>query len=330
MRRPIRFLILLLFIALLSIACQSDSVESLTAEESPSAATACSVIAHAMGETCVPIAPQRIVVLDYVMLDHTIALNQKPVGSPLKYARPDLKAGIVDLGDSSAINLERVLELQPDLILGTTLSPPTYSQLTQIAPTVLINYAHSGEWKEHFTFVGEALGKSDEVKQIMADYNQRVADFKHELKVQNDYLESENRDEIREISVVRISSATTRLYSKTGLICTVLEDVGLSRPPSQDLGPEATEALGSNSIHYSISREALDTADGDVIFFLVDDWDSQIESSLNSLKNDPLWLALNAVKQNNIYEISSADWASSGAITANAVLDDLFKYLIEE
>lgn len=330
MRRPIRFLILLLFIALLSIACQSDSVESLTAEESPSAATACSVIAHAMGETCVPIDPQRIVVLDYVMLDHTIALNQKPVGSPLKYARPDLKAGIVDLGDSSAINLERVLELQPDLILGTTLSPPTYSQLTQIAPTVLINYAHSGEWKEHFTFVGEALGKSDEVKQIMADYNQRVADFKHELKVQNDYLESENRDEIREISVVRISSATTRLYTKTGLIGTVLEDVGLSRPPSQDLGPEATEALGSNSIHYSISREALDTADGDVIFFLVDDWDSQIESSLNSLKNDPLWLALNAVKQNNIYEISSADWASSGAITANAVLDDLFKYLIEE
>ncbi|MEM9483692.1 MAG: iron-siderophore ABC transporter substrate-binding protein [Cyanobacteria bacterium P01_F01_bin.116] len=321
---------LLLFVMLFSIACQNNSVKSPNAAESAPTAAACHAVAHAMGETCVPIDPQRIVVLDYVMLDHTIALNQKPVGSPLKYARPDLKAGIVDLGDSSAINLERVLELQPDLILGTTLSPPPYSQLTQIAPTVLINHDHSGDWKEHFTFVGEVLGQSDEVKQLMADYYQRVADFKREMKAQNDYLESEGSDEIREISVVRISATTIRLYTKTGLIGTVIEDVGLSRPPSQNLGFESTEALGSNRIHYSISREALDTADGDVIFFLVDDWDSQIESSLSSLKNDPLWLALNAVKQNKVYEIPSADWASSGAITANAVLDDLFKYLTEE
>ncbi|MEM9807795.1 MAG: iron-siderophore ABC transporter substrate-binding protein, partial [Cyanobacteria bacterium P01_D01_bin.56] len=232
-------------------SAQSNSV--LT----PSSTEDCRVIEHAMGETCVPVDPQRIVVLDYVMLDHIIALDQKPVGSPLKYARSDLKAGIVDLGDSSSINLERVLELQPDLILGTTLSPPPYSQLTQVAPTVLINHNHSGDWKEHFTFVGEVLGQSDQVKQAMADYYRRVADFKQEMKAQNDYLESENRDEIREVSVVRISPARIRIFTKTGLIGTVLEDVGLSRPPSQDLGSEATDALGSrsNPIHYSISKE---------------------------------------------------------------------------
>ena len=296
----------------------------------PTSAENCQVIEHAMGETCVPAKPQRIVVLDYVMLDHAMAIGQKPVGSPLIYARADLKAGIVDLGESSAINLERTLELQPDLILGITSSPLPYSQLTQIAPTVIMDYGHSGEWKEHFTFVGEVLGQSDEVEQIMADYYQRVADLKQKIEAQNDQLASAGRDQIKEISVVRITPNVIRLYTKTGLIGTVLEDEGLSRPPSQDLGAEATEALGTNSIHYSISREALDTADGDVIFLTVDNWDSQVEGPLRSLKNDPLWLKLDAVKQNKVYEVSSTEWASSGAITANAVLDDLFEYNVEE
>ncbi|MEM6452136.1 MAG: iron-siderophore ABC transporter substrate-binding protein [Cyanobacteria bacterium P01_D01_bin.105] len=321
-----------IFLLLSISACiKTENTSAQTQSTTTSVSTEdCQTIEHAMGETCVPLNPQRIVVLDYVMLDHTVAIGQKPVGSPLKYARADLKAGIVDLGDSSAINLERVLELQPDLILGITSSPPPYSQLTQIAPTVIMDYGHSGDWKEHFTFVGEVLGQPDEVMQVMADYYQRAAEFEQKMKAQNDYLASENRDEIREISIVRLSPARIRIFTRTGLIGTVLEDVGLSRPPSQDLGSEVTEALGSrsNPIHYSISKESLDTADGDVIFVLVDDWNSQVKDSLSSLKNDPLWLALNAVEQSKVYEVSSADWASSGPVTANAVLDDLFKYLL--
>ncbi|MEM8677691.1 MAG: iron-siderophore ABC transporter substrate-binding protein [Cyanobacteria bacterium P01_G01_bin.67] len=304
--------------------------ESTSTKPNSSSTEACRIIQHAMGETCVPRNPQRIVVLDYVMLDNTITLDKKPVGSPLKYAHPDFKTDIVDLGDSSAINLERILALQPDLILGITNPASPYSQLAQIAPTVLMNFDHSGDWKKHIAFIGDALGKSDEVKQIMADYYQRTKEFKQKMGAKTSNLVSEGSDEIQEVSVVRIDSTEISLYTKTGLIGTVLEDVGLSRPPSQDLDFESTKALGSNSIHYSISREVLDKADGDAIFFVVDYWDSQIEDSLSSLKTDPLWLTLDAVKQNKVYEIPASDWVSSGLITANAVLDDLFKYLVEQ
>lgn len=53
--------------------------------------------------------------------------------------------GIVNLGDVEAVNLERVLALKPDLILGLANSAAPYSQLSQIAPTVLVDFEHSGE-----------------------------------------------------------------------------------------------------------------------------------------------------------------------------------------
>lgn len=321
-------LIIGIFIVLTVSGC--SKTDNTSSKPNSASTEDCRVIQHAMGETCVPFNPQRIVVLDYLMLSNTIALDKKPVGSPLKYADPDLKTGIVDLGDSSAINLERVLALQPDLILGITNYAPPYSQLTQIAPTVVMNFKHNGDWKEHFAFVGEALGKSDEVEQIMADYYQRVAEFKQKIKAKNDNLKLEGSDEIQEISIVRIDSTEIRLYTKTGMMGTILEDAGLSRPPSQDLGFEATKALGSNPIHYPISREVLDKADGDAIFLIVDYWDSQIEGSLDSLKTDPLWSTLDAVKQNKVYEVPASDWVSSGPIAANAILDDLFEYLLPQ
>lgn len=159
-----------------------------------------------MGETCVPLNPQRIVVLDSEMLEAAIALDEKPVGSPLEYVMsPVPTEGIEDLGDVEAINLERVLALKPDLILGLADLTAPYSQLSQIAPTVLVDFEHSGEWKERFAFVGEVLGKSEEVDRVMSDYYQRAKEFQQKI----------NASDI-EVSIVRIYPTQINLYTKVG------------------------------------------------------------------------------------------------------------------
>ena len=279
----------------------------------------CRVIQHAMGETCVPLDPQRIVVLGPIMLEAVLALDQRPVGSPLSFVPPFIdKEGIVDLGDSDAINLERIVALKPDLILGTTYTSPPYSQLSQIAPTVLVDFEHSGEWKEHFAFAGEVLGKSAEVERVMSDYYQRAKELQEQIDSNSN-----------EVSIVRIYPTHINLYTKSGFIGTVLEDAGLSRPPSQDLNLEETKALADNPIQYTISKEVIDKADGDAIFVIVEDSDEKIDEMLASLKADPLWSKLNAVQKGKVYEVGDY-WIGTGAIAANAVLDDSFKYLVEE
>ncbi|MGF1539910.1 MAG: iron-siderophore ABC transporter substrate-binding protein, partial [Pleurocapsa sp.] len=287
----------------------------------------CRVMLHAMGETCVPLDPQRIVVLDSVMLEAAIALDKKPVGSPLSYVPSPISiTDITDLGDIEAINLERVLSLKPDLILGIADSASPYSQLSQIAPTVLINFDHSGEWKKHFAFVGEVLGKSEQVKQIMADYYQRTEEFKQKINAGSNDLERNSNNEIL-VSVVRIYPTEITVYTKVGFPGTILEDAGLSRPPSQDLDLEQTEVLNFSAIQYPISKEVIDKADGDAVFVVVGNWDLEIKDVLASLTTDPLWSTLDAVQQGKVYEVGDY-WVGNGPIAANAVLDDLFKYLI--
>ena len=288
----------------------------------------CRVIQHAMGETCVPLNPQRIVTLDSGMLEAALALDQKPVGSPFDFVIPSVdKEGIVDLGDSEAINLERVLALKPDLILGLAEYAPPYSQLAQIAPTVLIDFEHSGEWKEDFAFVGEVLGESEEVEQVMSDYYQWAKEFKQKMNASIDNSKSEPSSDV--VSVVRIYPTHINLYTKAGFIGTVLEDAGLSRPPSQDLDLQETERLTGDTIQYTISKEVIDKADGDAMFVIVTSWNPEAKDLLASLKADPLWSKLEAVEQGKVYEVGDY-WIGNGPIAANAVLDDLFEYLVED
>ena len=79
-------------------ACNSNT---FTPNNTDSSSTDnCRVIKHAMGETCVPENPQRIVVLDVMTMEFVIALDEKPLAAPLENFTLHIPTkGIVDLGD---------------------------------------------------------------------------------------------------------------------------------------------------------------------------------------------------------------------------------------
>ncbi|MBF2048454.1 MAG: ABC transporter substrate-binding protein [Leptolyngbya sp. IPPAS B-1204] len=82
-----------------------------------------------------------------------------------------------------------------------------------------------------------------------------------------------------------------------------------------------------------ISQELLSQADGDVLFLWKSDDDFAADAGqdtpLRRLKADPLWSQLKAVQQNRVYEVPG-HWLGFGPIAANAVVDDLFTYLLQE
>lgn len=296
-------------------ACNSNTLDKPNSASTEN----CRVIQHEMGETCVPQNPQKIVALDSGILEAALALNQKPVGSPLDFAVPSIDTtGIVDLGDGEAVSLERILALKPDLIIGSAEYAPPYSQLSQIAPTVLLSFQHSGKWKEYFASVAEVLNKSKEMERVMADYYQRAKELQQKIDASN-----------KIVSVMRIYPTEITVYTKGGFVGTILEDAGLSRPPSQNFGLEETKKLTGSTIQYTISKEVIDRADGDGVFVIITSWNQKAQDLLASLKADPLWSKLEAVEQGKVYEVGDY-WIGNGVIAANAVLDDLFEYLVEQ
>jgi len=47
-------------------------------------------------------------------------------------------------------------------------------------------------------------------------------------------------------------------------------------------------------------------------------------------KKDPLWQKLEAVQNNRVFTVDFNYWSFGNVLAANAILDDLFKYLVEE
>jgi iron complex transport system substrate-binding protein len=221
------------------------------------------------------------------------------------------------LGYSEQVNLEKILLLKPDLILGLKWNTEAvYDKLSKIAPTVIADL-RIGEWKESLALHAEALGMTDKAKQLMAEYDQRVERFKAQMG---------QRLKQTTVSLIGVYPEGIFIYFKNSFGGTILEDLGLPRSPAQ------TRA-NSRVIGERISKELMHYADGDVILaWSYSDTLATLRSArekLNRLKSDRLWLQLSAVGQGRVYEVGD-HWTIGSPLTANLVLDDLFKYLIEE
>ena len=270
---------------------------------------------HAMGTSCIPETPQRVVVLDTGELDNALALGAPIVGAPVAdvlqyqaYLSEQLE-GINDTGTISEPNFEAILALEPDLIIGSKQRyEAIYPQLSAIAPTVFTESLRV-PWQDNFNFHAEALGRTTEAEQLLADYEAHVAEVQDAL---GDTFESTT------ISIIRFRPGQVRLYLKSSYIGYILQDVGLGRPPTQDEDVFSAE----------ISIEEMQQVDADYIFVTgYDVEDSERETFLSS----PLWQTLEAVQNGQVVDVNDDTWiAGLGVQAANLVLDDLEAMLAPE
>lgn len=322
-RDRIFYLCLGLLMSLLTVACNLDSFATRSRVHgsfSPSTSE-CRLIQHSVGETCAPLNPQRVITLDSLSLESALAVGIQPIATvDVDLTSPQLKrqaSKIPIVGSNGEPNLEKILALKPDLILGADYLSSIYRQASYIAPTVFAKFNHSGEWKELFAFVAGTLGRSQQAEKVMADYYQRLKEFKNQMG---------DRLQTTKVSIVYLYAEMITVYTTVGFNGSILKDAGLARPISQDLDLETTQQKGLSPIQYRISNEVFDAADGDIIFMIVTPDDSKIGKTRDRLLSDPLWSKLKAVQQGKVYEVLDY-WIGSGPLAANAVIDDLFKYV---
>ncbi|MCM1982899.1 iron-siderophore ABC transporter substrate-binding protein [Lyngbya confervoides] len=306
-------------------ACQPQSVTD------PPTDPTCRWVDHAAGKTCVPGQVQRLVTLDTVSFEHAIALGLKPLGT-VDVQRLDAHlqshlTDVVDVGQSEGVNLERVLALKPDLILGLDYHQEIYNRATQVAPTVLINFEHSGQWKDVFKTYAQVLNRVSQGEQALQAYRDRIQQFQQQLASQ---LDPDPLSSLQ-VSVIRIYPDSVNLYFRDSFPGTILQDAGLSRPPAQNLSADEANRRYQNPIQAALSLERFDQADGDVLFIWTAEntaeANQEARSQLSELQRDPLWQRLKAVQRDRVYQVPSY-WIGSGPIAATAIVEDLFQVLV--
>lgn len=273
-------------------------------------------VSHAMGQAMIPREPQRVIVLDAGYVDAALALETRIIALPeysgsgaalpryLAEAGAGLAGDATFLGTVSVINLEQLAALRPDLIVSSaSRHEDIYDELSMIAPTVFSKT--SPTWKQNLELLATALGKEDQAKTLIKDYEARAVTV-------GDAIRAKVGDN-PVVSVVRFTDdPVVRLYQSASYSGEVLDDAGLARPENQRSTEEA---------FVEISPELIPQVDAGHIFVSTFADEAGASTQMRQkFQSNPLWAQL----QGEIVEVSDTVWSTAtGILGAHAILDDL-------
>lgn len=139
-------------------------------------------VVHTLGETEVKKNPKNVVVFDYGTLDALDTLGVEVTGiapSNLPSYLTKYEADTYEsVGDLFEPNLEKIFELEPELIIIGGRQADFYEELSKIAPTVSMavdNTDYLGSFKRNMNYLGEIFGKEEEVATKLAEIDAEIA-----------------------------------------------------------------------------------------------------------------------------------------------------------
>ncbi|BAT56852.1 ABC transporter, iron(III) dicitrate-binding periplasmic protein (plasmid) [Nostoc sp. NIES-3756] len=311
------FLIVILNVIFLK-GCYIFLPQKIYFENHNSIVSECRKVKHELGESCIPPNPQRIIVTDQESLESLVALGLKPIATTIANrvgSKADILKGKIDgityLGKESQINIEKLVQLNPDLILGLWINPQEYKLFSQVAPTVSIGFTETG-WKKTFKEMAKIVDRKQEAEKVLEQYQQRIEKLK---------LAFAQKPEKPEITVMRFYTDLkfTQFLNQKSFPVAILEELNLSIPLAQ-------RQLNNSTVSYeNVSLERVDLLEADAMFIALD---PGAEENFQKYKTSRLWQTLNVVQKNRVYTVNSSYWIFGSVLSANAVLDDIVKYLL--
>ncbi|MCY8946373.1 iron-hydroxamate ABC transporter substrate-binding protein [Bacillus atrophaeus] len=211
---------------------------------------------------------------------------------------PDMFKDITDkatpTGEKMEPNIEKILELQPDVILASTKFPEnTIKKLSNTATTIPVSHI-SSNWKENMMLLAQLTGKEKKAKEIIADYEQDLKDTKTKI---NGKAKDSNA------LVIRIRQGNIYIYP---------EQVYFNSTLYGDLGLTAPDEVKAAKAQELISLEKLSEMNPDHIFVqFSDDENADKPDALKDLEKNPIWSSLTAVKEDHVY-VNSVDPLAQG------------------
>ncbi|WP_243290381.1 iron-siderophore ABC transporter substrate-binding protein [Bacillus sp. FJAT-47783] len=313
-------------VLLLVLAACNSSTEKAESSESTKESESYTV-KHAMGETPIEKKPERVVVLTNEGTEALLALGVKPVGAVQSWLgdpwydhiASDME-GVEVVGVEHEVNVEKIAELQPDLIIGNKLRQEAiYEQLSKIAPTVFSETLR-GEWQDNFKLYAQALNLEEKGEEVLANYNAHIEEVKAAL---GDKLD-------QEVSVVRFMAGKTRIYYTDSFSGVIFNELGFKRSEKQGELFKEDNKLGKLAVE--VGKEQIPEMDGDILFYFTyaPPGDKEAVKTEEEWTKDPLWKNLEAVKNGNVHKVDDAIWNTAGGVlAANLMLDDLVEKLGE-
>ena len=301
-RRLVCFAFIALYLGVFSVSAQAENTSTRT-------------VKHALGETVIHGQPKRVVSLFQGATDTLVALGVEPVGvveswaqKPMyTYLRPRLK-NVTYVGLETQPSLEDIALLKPDLIIISRYrSEKIYGILSQIAPTIALDGVY--DFRQTLKTTGQALGREDRANQLLADWQKRIIDTRHNLQTHF------GKDWPQKISLLDFRSDHVRLYTPNSFSGSILSDLGFEWTKVVEDSQWAPQKL--------MSKESIPLIDADMYFVIMKN-DAAVKKNYQSWSQHLLWQQTQAAKTQQIYQVNNIYWSlAGGIISANHMLDEV-------
>ena len=293
-KRILKTIVATCMTAMMFVGCASNNTtnEDKTTENTVT-------VTDVRGEVEIPANPKRIVDLSGNS-DILSILGYKVVGTANSDAYDytkfpsyleDTLSGAKILGYSmqDTMDVEAVMNLNPDLIVISTVQEKMYDALSEIAPTVMIQL-EALNWKEDVRALGKVFGKEDVA-------NEWIANYEAKAKEAGDKIKAKYGDDTTYLSFLA-SGGQFFVFDGAGFGDVLYKDMGLAKPEGM---PEQTD-ISLPVVTY----EGLAAIKADYIFAIATDED------LAQLEANSIWNNLPAVKNGNVVILESSPYFNQG------------------
>ncbi|WP_346884608.1 ABC transporter substrate-binding protein [Clostridium sp. UBA4395] len=270
------------------------------------------------GEVEIPENPERIVDLSGNS-DILSILEYKVVGTANSdaydytkfptYLEETLKgATILGYSMQDTMDVEAIMNLDPDLIVISTVQEKMYDQLSEIAPTVMIKL-EALDWKEDVKSLAKVFNKEEAANAWLENYDKKSKEV-------GDKIKKSYGEDTTYLSFLA-SGGQFYVFDGAGFGNVLYEDLGLAKPEGM---PE------QNDISLPVvTYEGLASIKSDYIFVIATDEDLKV------LEENEVWNNLPQVKEGKVVKLDSSPYFVQGysSIGRQVLLDEIMEMLNE-
>ncbi|WP_438445417.1 iron-hydroxamate ABC transporter substrate-binding protein [Gorillibacterium sp. sgz5001074] len=238
----------------------------------------------------IPAKTEKLVITGSLeAMEDALVLGVKPAGGitvggkfPAMFA--PITGSTESIGEKSQPNVETILKLKPDVILGTSKFPADVSEkLVKIAPTFPVSHL-STDWEANLNLLAELTGKQAQAKQAIDQY-------KSDLEAAKARLGEKLKD--KKVVAIRIRAGSITIYR---------DEFFFNPSLYKDLGLKVPDQIKAAQSQETVSLEKFSEINPDYIFLqFSEDENKDKPKSLEDLQNNPIWKSMNAVKNNKVF-----------------------------
>ncbi|REB10126.1 ABC transporter substrate-binding protein [Sporosarcina sp. BI001-red] len=300
MKKALLFLTLALVLVLGACSSKNEDTSKEPAKDEPAKKSGTITYQSEDGPVEVPADPQRVVVLS-TYAGHVAALDVPIVGvDSWSKTNPRFDKYLKDAEEVTDEDLEKIVELDPDLIIGLS-TMNNMDRLKEIAPVVTFTYGKV-DYLTQQVEIGKLLNKGDEAQEWVTDFQARAKEAGEEIKAKI--------GDDKTVSVIENFDKQLYVYGDNWARGTEILYQEMKLPM-----PEKVKADALKEGYFALSTEVLPEYMGDyVILSRNSDGDNSFMET-ETYKNTP------AVKEGHVFEAEASEFYFNDPLTLEYQLE---------